>query len=270
MNQLEGIEPKDIIKKVTGKITKLFPSKTMEGNYGPYTIQNGEIEVDGQTYKLAFWKNNQPESAKGSEVTLYSTRGKYGMTGVSLEEENFTTKTGEKVHNMVIKVTSAAKVSYGEVSDEPPRREASVARPAPVSEDTLMDIIKLHKACNALVRQQYSRITDEETLRAYVSSVFIEANRKGVRLPEEKMEEAPVEAAPEQPQNDPADWGSAIVPSGTYKGKKLAEIGKPAISKLYEFYLEKGFKTDFAKCVDQAARDLGIDEGGSSEGDDLE
>ena len=43
-NQLDGLEPKDVIKKVTGKITKLFPEKQHEGNYGPYTIQNGEIE----------------------------------------------------------------------------------------------------------------------------------------------------------------------------------------------------------------------------------
>ena len=271
-NQLQGIEQKDIIKSVTGLVTKLWEPKTFNGPKGEFTIQGGDIEIDGQTYGLKFMnQQHDPARFKGKTITLTSTRGKHGLNGVSLDHESFSTKNGDKVDRDVIKVTATAKiVVHDEPASEPPRREASVARPTPASEDTLMDIIKLHKACNALVRQQYSRITDEETLRAYVSSVFIEANRKGVRLPEEKVEETPVEAAPEQPQNDPADWGSAIVPSGTYKGKKLAEIGKPAISKLYEFYLEKGFKTDFAKCVDQAARDLGIDEGGSFEGDDLE
>jgi hypothetical protein len=58
---------------------------------------------------------------------------------------------------------------------------------------------------------------------------------------------------------DPSDWASAIVPSGSQKGKKLAAIGKPALTKLYEYYLEKGFTTPFAKCVEKAAEDLNLD-----------
>ena len=111
-NQLDGLEPKDIIKKVTGKITKLFPEKQHEGNYGPYTIQNGEIEVDGKAYKLAFWKNTQPESAKGRTVTLSSTRGKHGLNGVTFEEESYKNKEGQQIHNQVIKVSASAKVEY--------------------------------------------------------------------------------------------------------------------------------------------------------------
>jgi hypothetical protein len=275
MSQLQGIEQKDIIKSVTGLVTKLWEPKTFNGPKGEFTIQGGEIIIDGQAYGLKFMnQQHDPARFKGKTITLTSTRGKHGLNGVSLDHESFSTKNGDKVDRDVIKVTATAKI---EVLDEPvglsepPRREASVARPAPASEDTLMDIIKLHKACNALVRQQYSRITDEETLRAYVSSVFIEANRKGVRLAvEEKVEEAPAPEVPEEPKNDRPDWGSAIVPSGSYKGKKLAEVGKTAITQLYEFYLEKGFTTAFAKCVDQAARDLRIDQGGPDEGVDLE
>jgi hypothetical protein len=98
-------------------------------------------------------------------------------------------------------------------------------------------------------------VQNEETLRSYVSSVFIEANRKSIAFKSERPE--PVKVEP--PKVDPADWASAIVPSGTQKGKKLAEIGKPALTKLYEFYLEKGFSTPFAKCVEQAAADLDLD-----------
>jgi hypothetical protein len=47
----------------------------------------------------------------------------------------------------------------------------------------------------------------------------------------------------------------------------LAAVGKPAIKKLYEHYLEKGFTSDFAKCVEQAAKDLQLDESGDP--DDL-
>jgi len=254
-NQLEGLEPKDIIKKVTGTITKLFPEKQHEGNFGPYTIQNGEIEVDGKNYKLAFWKNTQPESAKGRTVTLSSTRGKHGLNGVTFEEENYKNKEGQSVHNEVIKVSASARVEYDGASDEPVRVTKSIVTDNPT--EALDSIVELHKYVDSLVRHAYKGVENEETLRSYVSSVFIEANRKGIAF--KSSAPAKVEEPKAEEPVAPADWASAIVPSGTQKGKKLAEIGKPALTKLYEFYLEKGFSTPFAKCVEQAAADLDLD-----------
>jgi hypothetical protein len=258
-NQLDGLEPKDIIKKVTGKITKLFPEKQHEGNYGPYTIQNGEIEVDGKPYKLTFWKNTQPESAKGKTVTLSSTRGKHGMNGVTFEEESYKNKEGQQIHNQVIKATASAKVEYDGASEEPVRVAStpkSIVTDNP--EKALDEIVEMHQYIDSLVRMAYlGKITDEETLRSYVSSVFIEANRKGIHY--STQVEAPKKEEPKVEELDPADWAAAIVPSGSQKGKKLAAIGKPALTKLYEYYLEKGFTTPFAKCVEKAAEDLNLD-----------
>jgi len=266
-NQLDGLEPKDIIKKVTGKITKLFPEKQHEGNYGPYTIQNGEIEVDGKPYKLAFWKNTQPESAKGKTVTLSSTRGKHGLNGVTFEEESYKNKEGHQIHNQVIKATASAKVEYDGVSEEPVRRTEtpkSIVTDNP--EQELDKIVETHFYIHSLVRMAYiGKVTDEETLRAYVSSVFIEANRKGISISNSE----PKTKAEEPAELDPEDWGSAIVPSGSHKGKKLAEIGKPALTKLYEYYLDKGFTTPFAKCIEQAAEDLNLDAPVEEEADEI-
>jgi hypothetical protein len=259
-NQLDGLEPKDIIKKVTGKITKLFPEKQHEGNYGPYTIQNGEIEVDGKPYKLAFWKNTQPESAKGRTVTLSSTRGKHGMNGVTFEEESYKNKEGQQIHNQVIKVSASAKVEYDGASEEPVRRtEPTKSIVTDNPEKALDEIVEMHRYINSLVRHSYKDVEDEETLRSYVSSVFIEANRKGIRYSTKVEEPEEVKEEPKEVEPDPLDWASAIVPSGSQKGKKLAEIGKPALTKLYEYYLEKGFTTPFAKCVEKAAEDLNLD-----------
>jgi hypothetical protein len=258
-NQLDGLEPKDIIKKVTGKITKLFPEKQHEGNYGPYTIQNGEIEVDGKAYKLTFWKNTQPESAKGRTITLSSTRGKHGLNGVTFEEESYKNKEGQQIHNQVIKVSASAKIEYDGASEEPVRVAStpkSIVSDNP--EQALDQIVETHLYIDSLVRMAYlGKVTDEETLRAYVSSVFIEANRKGISIGKSEPKSEP--KAEEPAELDPEDWASAIVPSGSQKGKKLAEIGKPALTKLYEFYLEKGFTTPFAKCVEKAAEDLNLD-----------
>jgi hypothetical protein len=269
-NQLDGLEPKDIIKKVTGKITKLFPEKKFEGSYGPTSVQNGEIEVDGQAYKIAFWKCTQPESAKNRTVTLSSTRGKQGLSGVTFEKDSYE-KEGKKIENLLIKVTASGKIEYDGVSEEPVR-VASSATPKSIVTDNpeqeLDRIVETHLYIDSLVRMAYlGKVTDEETLRAYVSSVFIEANRKGISIGKSEPKSEP--KVEEPAQLDPADWASAIVPSGSHKDKKLGAIGKPALTKLYQFYLEKGFNTPFAKCVEQAAIDLNLDAPVEEEVDDI-
>ncbi len=63
-----------------------------------------------------------------------------------------------------------------------------------------------------------------------MASVFIEANRKGIVYA--------VASEPAAPVCDPKDWGAAIVPSGSMKGKTLGSVGKPALTKLYQHYLD--------------------------------
>ena len=269
-NQLDGIEPNDIIKKVTGKITKLYKSRNVNTKYGEKNFQDGEIEIDGNAYKITFCNNEQKDSVKNRTVTLSSTRGKQGLNGVTFAEEKYENKEGQQIHNQVIKVSASAKVQYDGASEEPPRAASveeavaslrrgicskSIVTDNP--EKALDEIVELHQYIDSLVRMAYlGKITDEETLRSYVSSVFIEANRKGIHY-SSKVEAPKKEEAKEE--LNPDDWGSAIVPSGSHKGKKLAEIGKPALRKLYEYYLEKGFTTPFAKCVEKAAEDLNLD-----------
>ena len=262
-NQLEGIEPDDIIKKVTGKITKLYKSRNVNTKYGEKNFQDGEIEIDGNAYKITFCNNEQKDSVRNRTVTLSSTRGKQGLNGVTFAEEKYENKEGKQIHNQVIKVSASAKVEYDGVSEEP-ARVASTPKVIVTDnpEKALDEIVELHQYIDSLVRMAYlGKITDEETLRSYVSSVFIEANRKGIHY--STKAEAPKKEEPKEELN-PDDWGSAIVPEGHPKfkelgGKKLAEIGKPALTKLYEYFLEKGFTTPFAKCVEKAAEDLNLD-----------
>jgi hypothetical protein len=262
-NQLEGIEQKDIIKRVTGKVTKLWEPKTFNGPKGEFVIQGGDIEIDGQTYGLKFFNNTQEQSIKGNVVTLSSVRGKHGLTGVSLEHESYEGKNG-KVDRDIIKVTATGKVEFDRPNEEPARVTSTpkvIVTDNP--EKALDEIVEMHQYIDSLVRMAYlGKITDEETLRSYVSSVFIEANRKGIHY--STKTEAPKKEEPVKEEADPKNWGSAIVPEGHPKfkelgGKKLAEVGKPSLTKLYEYFLEKGFTTPFAKCVEQAAEDFHLD-----------
>ena len=267
-NQLEGIEQKDIIKRVTGKVTKLWEPKTFNGPEGEFVIQGGDIEIDGQTYGLKFFNNNQEQSLKGNVVTLSSVRGKHGMTGVSLEHETYDGKNG-KVDRDIIKVTATGKVEFQNQNEEPPRVASTpkvIVTDNP--EQELDKIVETHLYIDSLVRMAYlGKVTDEETLRAYVSSVFIEANRKGISISKSEPKSQP--KADEPAELDPKDWASAIVPSGSHKGEKLAEIGKKDLTKLYQFYLEKGFTTPFAKCVEQAAIDFNLDAPIEEEADEI-
>jgi hypothetical protein len=261
MKQLQDIEQKDIIKRVTGRITKLWEPKTFNGPKGEFTIQGGEIEIDGDHYGLKFInQQHDSDKLKGRTVTLVSTRWQHGLNGVTLDHESFSKKDGEKVDRDVIKVTATGKIEI----DGQQQQSAPKAQSAPsigVDNDpkiTLDKLVESHMYINDLVRVAYHKKGyDEETLRSYVASIFIEANKRGIQA-------SHVEA---KPAYDPADWASAIVPSGSNKGKKLAEIGKPALKKLYAYYLEKGFESDFARCVEQASIDLKLDDEG---GDPIE
>lgn len=271
-NQLEGIEQKDIIKRVTGKVTKLWEPKTFNGPKGEFVIQGGDIEIDGQTYGLKFFNNTQEQSLKGNVVTLSSVRGKHGLTGVSLEHESYDGKNG-KVDRDIIKVTATGKVEFQNKNEEPPR-VASSATPKSIVTDNpeqeLDKIVETHLYIDSLVRMAYlGKVTDEETLRAYVSSVFIEANRKGISIGKSELKSEPKVDEPKPAELDPKDWASAIVPSGSHKDKKLGAIGKPTLTKLYQFYLEKGFTTPFAKCVEQAAIDFNLDAPIEEEADEI-
>jgi len=260
-NQLEGIEQKDIIKRVTGKVTKLWEPKTFNGPKGEFVIQGGDIEIDGQTYGLKFFNNTQEQSIKGNVITLSSVRGKHGLTGVSLEHESYDGKNG-KVDRDIIKVTATGKIEFDRPSEEPVRRTETKSIVTDNPEKALDEIVEMHQYIDSLVRMAYlGKITDEETLRSYVSSVFIEANRKGIHY-SSKVEAPKKEEPKAEEPNENADinnWASAIVPSGSQKGKKLVDIGKPKLAELYEYYLEKGFTTPFAKCVEKAAEVFHLD-----------
>ena len=267
MNQLEGLNQNDIIPKVTGKITKLWPAKEKEGKFGPYKIQGGDIEIDGQIYGITFMdKEQNPDVLKGKVVTISSTKGKMGLGGVELSHESYSKSDGTKVDRDCIKVKKTAKVELagGEAIEEP----VSVTRETrPVKQvdgdpkKAIDSIVEMHLYIDGLVRHAYAnRTSDEETLRSYVASVFIEANRKGISYA--------AASEPPKPACDPKDWGAAIVPSGSMKGKTLGSVGKPALTKLYQHYLEKGFDCPFSKCVEQAGIDLNLD-GPLEEQDDI-
>jgi len=270
--QLDGFEPKDIIKKVTGKVTRLYEPKTFQGERGEFTVQNGLIEVDGDILALKFWNQTQPTEMAGKTATLSSTRSKHGLNGVAFEHESFNKKDGTHVDQNVIKVSKTGKVEWeGRAAAKP--APASSSAPKKSIETIVADndpkqaldqLAEQHMYIDALVRHAYkSRDYTEETLRSYVSSIYIEANKRGIV----------VDTKPAKPTEtfDPKDWGSVVVPEGHPKfmdlgGKKLAEVGKQGLVRLHQYFLENPSDKPIAKAVEQAAEDFQL--GGTEEVED--
>lgn len=275
--QLDGIEPKDIIKTVTGRVTTLWPSKTFNGKFGEKQIQNGSIEVDGKSYGLKFENQEFDTNYKGKMVTLTSTRGKHGLNGVVMDHESYDKKDGTHVDQDVIRVTKTGRVEWEGVESAKPAPKQSQQKP--VVETIVNDkkdvqaeldrLVENHMYIDALVRTAYAkRGYDAETLRSYVSSIYIEANKKGLAFHKQES------VQPVEPEVDPEDWGSVVVPNGHPKfmelgGKKLAEIGKPALTRLHQYFLENPSDKPFAKAVEQAAEDLQLGGAEELEQDDI-
>ena len=246
--QLDGVKQKDIIPKVTGKIVKLWEAKEKEGKYGPYKIQNGDIEVDGDILGITFWDKEQNSSLKDKVVVISCTKGKHGLGGIELGHESYSKSDGTKVDRHVIHVKKAAKVELADGSaPEQVANHSEPSQPVRVSHSaiTLEDLIANHILIDTQVREAYKdKSYDEETLRSYVASVFIEANKKGVQFKTEETSKQSVEN----------DWASFIVPSGSMKGKKLIDVGKKNLIDLYHYYWKIGFNTEFAKAVEKAGQ----------------
>jgi len=265
--QLDGIEQKDIIKTVTGTITKLWEPRTHQGEKGEYTMQGGDIQIDGETYGLKLINNPQDQSIKGKKVTISSTRSKHGLNGVALDHENYQSKNGP-VDRDVIKVTKTGKIEVeGQSAPKQSQQKPVVETIVNDNRDMQLELDRLvehHMYIDSLVRTAYAkRQYDAETLRSYVASIFIEANKKGLAFYKQLPIEEPV---------DPKDWGSVVVPEGHPKfmelgGKKLAEVGKPNLIKLHQYFLENPSDKPIAKAVEQAAEDLQL--GGALEQDDI-
>lgn len=312
----EGIEDGEVLKKITGKITKLYDKEDVSGQFGSYTRQKGEIEIGGETLHLYITSNEQPKSARGRTVTLESIKDEKtkAYKGVQFIIEKFTPKSGKnegkEVVQRTIKVNGSAVITFdgaAPASDSPsaktsaPANTGAVKRsdvvyPEPQNLQDLIDQVTLqHTNVDLSVRETYKENGyDEETLRAYVASVWIEINRQGAsrfymfrndskpakQEPAKEQEQAAdkdthwegdvtaAEDAVELEENPFGDWASVEVPDGKNKGTMLAKVGKVWIQKAYDAYKVKGFDTDFKKFVKQAAIDLGIAKD-EEEGDDI-
>jgi hypothetical protein len=69
---------------IRGKLSKLFTRMNGESQYGPWTLQNGQLEADGQTIKVVFSNRDEiPGDWRNEIIELRCVKGsKGGWSGV--------------------------------------------------------------------------------------------------------------------------------------------------------------------------------------------
>ena len=264
----------DIVKKVRGKITKLYEVK----KGGDYEYQNGEfVGEDGGTIRICFSKCSQPESAKNKMVTIVGHKSEqHGWTGIKVYDKEYD-KDGQKKIRRELRVSATATLTYdgGAPSGNAPSNSGGSQKTGQnqssgsgggnssrnVNNDIhpkiiLGDLIALHADIVALVNETYGV---ENAKPEFIATIFIEAGKQGLAFNYKDRASKPVPVKYPPAPSDPSEWKECVMPWGeTTKGKKLSEITDETLKKIHKYFDDKADNSALAECVYQAARDRDI------------
>lgn len=260
----------DNVKCIQGTITALYKVRSGEGQSGHYEFQNADMkDAAGDTIKVCFSNQTQPESAKGKLVTISSYKhDTHGWLGIKVVDEEFTAKSGPKKDQLIkqrtLKFSSTAKIEYeggaptaGQSAgnsgnaDCKPMQLPNNVHPT----KALSDMILLHAKITDLVNETYDA-KDDAFKQGSTNTLFIESCRQGLQFDfGARVSKPPTKTYPPAPK-DPTKWKECVLSAGSNEGKTLGEISNEDIKKLFDYYDAKGSNTDLAECVYQAARDL--------------
>lgn len=267
-----GVSEGENIDHVEGRLVSIFDVKQA----GKSTVQNGEIETPDGKIKIALWGTELPKSLKGKRICITAIDGdKWGQ--ITYGVNSYSGRKGE-VTEEVLSIGSKAEIE--EIEGAPASGNAEQrTRPAqPQSTgsftESIESLLEHHMIVDELTRLAYAKKDyDEETIRAYVASIWINADRAGYIVPGDRplsgARQPSTAAAPAGPtQPDPQNWAEAIVPSGTKEGQTLGAVGKEYLKKLEAVRKQQNKQGPFWECVKQAALDLSWDDA-AEETDDI-
>jgi hypothetical protein len=270
----------DVIPSISGKVTKLYDAQEKEGQHGPYMLQNGVLETEHGEVKFVSFGNPMDKTARGRNVTIKCGKDKKNKLGGVVYELNsyFSKKENREITEEVIKISGLAVISFegGQSASSSESSSVVSSKAKPVVEKVAQSSVKSEDALDqlegvfkvhALIDQDYRarfKDYDEETLRCYVNSAFIQLDKMGLvraaacqLMPRVEVSNSP--AAPSESVNvniDPSDWKNFVVTSGVHAGKNLSEVPKSELMKFYDHVVAKKSSSLFAQCVVQAAIEL--------------
>lgn len=97
------------IPRIIGTLTKVYDRKTGEGKFGPWSLQNGEIQDETGVVSIVFSGLPDMTDKRGQEITFRSNQSKKGLTGIVMEENTYNGVTKPQ-----LKVSASALILDGE------------------------------------------------------------------------------------------------------------------------------------------------------------
>lgn len=224
-----------ILECVHGTLTKLFKPSTGEGAYGHYSLQNGEIESNGDFMKIVFKNRDELQSdRRGQKITVTSSTKK-GLNGIKVHENNH-----KGVKTIELLITPSAHIDFGiipEVGSAPvkPTTPAPASKPqasAPASpapelpkpshgvdkvRSRLMQMANLYKSCLDASRWivEANNLSGED-VRACATALYIQGTRENLHseMPNHPLNvksapepvSAPKSAIPSEDLKEDASW----------------------------------------------------------------
>lgn len=127
-----------VIPRVEVRITKVYERKTGKGQYGEWSLQNGEVEDSTGRMKVLFKQLPSQAHLQGKTMIFKSMEGKHGLKGVEVKKNEYNGKTTLELH-----VSNAALIvgNGEETITEPvettrmPQIEPQMASEAPINHD---------------------------------------------------------------------------------------------------------------------------------------
>lgn len=236
-----GLDPGDVVDRIVGVITKIYPPEEKQGKYGSYTIQNCEMELEylnrdrideAPTVRISIFDEELPPEYMNESITMSSVKLKGAKQGVSYEcarrenkcYENFKVAGKNAIWDYTNPDAAREAAPAARPEPEPASRHTQEERatPAPkeskveyddpshrpVSRVTALEIVTavadVHKMVVDRVLEQYPKIADV-TIQSFISTIFIDVSKQGA-VAKLLAERSPLKtaglAAPRQMQSE--------------------------------------------------------------------
>ena len=180
---IANLSPGTKIGQMTVTLKKVYPAKTGEGQYGPWSVRGAVISDETGEIRASFWDCDVSD-LEGRVVTLKSRAGAKGLAGLEVKAN----KQGENEISFSNKGSLIEGAASGDSQPSLPLVKTSAATVKAVQKLTVEEVGKrldqhaeLYEQCVLRAQSVMDRIgvTDAEQIRCCASSLYITGERNG-------------------------------------------------------------------------------------------
>lgn len=219
-----------VIPRIVVKVLKVYDRKTGEGQYGPWSLQNAEIQDSTGKMKLVFSKLPSQANLEGKTMVFKSLETRHGLKGVEAKENTYKDKTTVelKVNNLALIVSDNDEPNVKMVKptgqDEPPKENVEsvshdqVKTNIALAKNRLTQLAGLYELCWITSNKIGQNMGEEcpQILKDVASCLYIQAIREGLA---DKMPIRTIEKFYDESKIKPCDPKNPDMPADHLMGE---------------------------------------------------